>query len=115
MVHPHVQRAIEAEAEAAVPGVELVAAHTQVGQQAVDGQRLQEAQVVLQPTEVGTDQREAIVLWSVGPGVAITVEDDQPALWTEDLENGPAVSAASEGDVYVDAVGADVQPFDTGL
>ena len=79
-VHPHVQRGVETEGEAALRRVELVRGNAQVGENAVELHAFL-AGVVLDETEIVVDEGEAAVLNGRGLyGVHVTVEgDDLPA------------------------------------
>ena len=79
LVHAHVQRSfLEAEAESALGGVELMARYAQVGQDTVEHDALV-AGIVLDEAEVVVDKGEPGILRSPGYGIDVTIEGDDAA------------------------------------
>ena len=111
-VHAHVQRAVEAKAEAARRVVDLRRANAQVEQHAVDLRRCRApASARRMLREAGVMDREARVLDACiararrRHRVRVAVEGDQPARARQPRQQRARVAAAAEGAVDVDAVG----------
>jgi hypothetical protein len=109
-VHAHVEGLIvEAEGEAAVWFVEVVRGDAEVGKDAVDGGLVVEEEEVGEEAEVGIDEGEAGVVECVGHGVVVMVEGEELTVAPKLVEDKGGVSTGAEGEVYVDAVGSDVE------
>ena len=114
-VHPHIERGIETEGESPRLVVEMMARHAQIGQQTVDVLHIVVAHPVFQVAEIASHERETLVVHDVFLRVGILVETVQMALLAQSAQYLPAVTAAAERHVHIDAVGLDVQSVDTLL
>ncbi len=118
-VHAHVQRRIEAKAEAALAVVDLWRAHPQVEQHAVDardaargqlGRHLAEAGVHDGKSRVGGQR--VITRAGGGHGLGVAVERDQPAVGVEQPQHRARMPAAAKGAVHIGAAGPRHQGLD---
>ena len=86
-VHPHVEVAVAAGAEAAFFGVELVGADAEVGEDAVHVLDAMQAQEVGGEAEVLGDELEPRVIRDVVGRVRIAVKPEQASLRSEPIED----------------------------
>ncbi len=106
VVHPHIQRPVSAEAEAALGLIELRRRHTQIEQQPIG---LRHALLVQHPRKLGEwrvlDHKTRIVNLGRGfDGLRIAVDRNQPPGGRQPPQNFPAVSATPESRVEVHPV-----------
>ena len=110
-VHAHVERAVEAEAEAALGVVDLRRRDAEVEQHAVDLRDAERGERRRHRRERGVVDREARIGGERGVGrgagdrLRVAVERDQAALRRQPLEDRARVAAAAERAVDIDAVG----------
>ena len=101
LIHPHVERSVETERESALPRIEMVRRHAQIGQHPVHLFVSVQAQLPPHETEIRFYEREAGVVGDVAAGVAILVEPQQAPLCGKPLQNPARMPAAAESQVYV--------------
>ena len=112
-VHAHVENAVAvSERETALPVVEVMERHAEVGEDAVGRQRIVETEEIAQVSEVSMHKREPVVVNPVCISVHVLVETEQASLRSETRHNGARVTSSSECHVDVCAVGLYVEPLD---
>ena len=107
LVHPHVYRRVEAEGEAALRLVQVVAGDAEIGEDAVDLVDAEVGHKAGDVAEVAPDEGESRILSQriVRLGVEVSVYAEEMSLVAESLEDRPRVPPAAEGGVDIDPVG----------
>ena len=113
-VHTHIEGSIEAEGEAPLFGVKMMARHPQIGQNTIHPFRLfMIAHPVGEVAEVAAHKGEAaFVRRHVLFGIGILVKTEQSPFAAQARKYFTAVSTAAESDIDIDAVGLHVEAVD---
>ena len=111
-VHAHVERCVEAEGEPAALVVQMMARHTEVGQQTVDLLHVVVAHPVLDISKVASDEGESIIIDDIFLRIGILVEAVEVAFLPQATEDLPAVATPAECHIYINTVGLDFKPVD---
>ena len=94
--------------------IEVVRRDAEVGQHPVHLSDAVIAQEGSEITEVAADKDEPrIVGRGVGLGVGVLIESEKSAVGAQSTEDGTAMAAAAEGDVYIDAIRRQVERLQT--
>ncbi len=115
-VHPHIQFGLEAVAESALGGVQLVAAHPEIGEDAIHrtGPHHFGAQLAFQKPEIGVHKLEAGVLGKsrllrIALRIFILVKSKQAAFAAQLFQYFPGMAAAAKSGIHVRPFGANAE------
>jgi hypothetical protein len=113
LVHTHIEIAFETGAKPAAGGIELVAANTEVGHNAINlGYFVQPAEPLQVPEVVLNKNDTVFIIGHILPGICILVENNDPPFGIKVFQNFQGMSATTKGTINIYPVGSNVQSVD---
>jgi hypothetical protein len=112
LVHAHVEVAFETGTEAAVGGIELVAANSQVGHNAIYLGYFMQAEEPLQVPEIVRNKNDTIIIGHIFPGICILVKNNHTPFSVKKFKYFQGMAAATKGTINLHPIGADAQSVD---